>query len=78
MPGRKQESLLYVALDVEYIDFTTFKNIDDLAKETSRLVGGLRSAVYKPYCCKNGRAEIMQRLAPLDIEAVFHAYVGSH
>jgi len=40
-------SQLYVALDVEYIDITTFKNIDDLAKETSRLVGGLRSAVYK-------------------------------
>jgi len=40
-------SQLYVALDAEYIDMTTFKNIEDLAKETSRIVGGLRSAVYK-------------------------------
>jgi four helix bundle protein len=40
-------SQLYVALDVEYIDITTFKNIDDLAKETGRLVGGLRSDVCK-------------------------------
>jgi four helix bundle protein len=40
-------SQLYVALDVEYIDTMTFQKLDALAKETSRLVGGLRAAVYK-------------------------------
>jgi hypothetical protein len=36
-----------VALDVEYIDAMTFQKLDALARETSRLVGGLRAAVYK-------------------------------
>jgi four helix bundle protein len=40
-------SQLYVAMDVEYIDQGTFQILDALAKETSRLVGGLRAAVYK-------------------------------
>ena len=40
-------SQLYVALDVEYIDEVTFRKLDDLARETSRLVGGLRAAVYR-------------------------------
>ena len=40
-------SQLYVSLDVGHIDLTTFQTLDALAKETSRLVGGLRSAVYK-------------------------------
>ena len=40
-------SQLYVALDVEYIDAMTFQKLDPLARETSRLVGGLRAAVYK-------------------------------
>jgi four helix bundle protein len=40
-------SQLYVAMDVEYIDQGTFQILDALAKETSRLVGGLRVAVYK-------------------------------
>jgi four helix bundle protein len=40
-------SQLYVALDAEYIDIGTFQSLDSLAKETSRLVGGLRAAVYK-------------------------------
>jgi hypothetical protein len=40
-------SQLYVAIDANYIDEITFKNLDVLAKETSRLVGGLRAAVYK-------------------------------
>ena len=40
-------SQLYIALDVEYIDVVTFQNLDDLARETSRLVGGLRAAVYR-------------------------------
>ncbi len=38
---------MYVALDAERIDIETFQSLDDLAKETSRLVGGLRAAVYK-------------------------------
>jgi len=41
------KSQLYVALDVDYIDMETFQSLDALAKETSRLVGGLRAAVYK-------------------------------
>ena len=40
-------SQLYVALDVEYIDGMTFQKLHDLAGETSRLVGGLRAAVYR-------------------------------
>ncbi len=40
-------SQLYVALGAEYIDPFTFQNLDELAKETSRLIGGLRSAVYR-------------------------------
>jgi four helix bundle protein len=40
-------SQLYVALDVEYIDVVTFQTLDNLARETSRLVGGLRAAVYR-------------------------------
>jgi four helix bundle protein len=40
-------SQLYVALDAEYINPVTFNDLDSLAKETSRLVGGLRAAVYK-------------------------------
>jgi four helix bundle protein len=40
-------SQLYVALDAEYIDVGTFHSIDGLARETSRLIGGLRAAVYK-------------------------------
>ena len=40
-------SQLYVALDVEYIDAVTFQNLDNLARETSRLIGGLRAAVSR-------------------------------
>ncbi len=40
-------SQLYVALDVGYIDVETFQSLDGLAKEASRLIGGLRAAVYK-------------------------------
>jgi four helix bundle protein len=40
-------SQLYVALDAEYINLVTFNNLDSLSNETSRLVGGLRAAVYK-------------------------------
>ena len=41
------KSQLYVALDAEYIDTITFQNLDALAKEVSRLVGGLRASVYR-------------------------------
>ncbi len=41
------KSQLYVAFDVDYIDAEIFKNLYDLANEVSRIVGGLRSAVYK-------------------------------
>ena len=40
-------SQLYVVLDNDYIDDITFQNIDLLAREVSRLVGGLRAAVYR-------------------------------
>ena len=40
-------SQLYVVLDNDYIVEITFQNIDSLAKEVSRLVGGLRAAVYR-------------------------------
>jgi four helix bundle protein len=41
------KSQLYVALDADYFDTDVFENLYDLASEVSRLVGGLRSAVYK-------------------------------
>lgn len=40
-------SQLYVALDADYINNDTFNKIDKLGKETSRIVGGLRAAVYR-------------------------------
>jgi hypothetical protein len=38
---------LYVALDVDYISGETFDDLIELAKQASRLIGGLRSAVAK-------------------------------
>jgi four helix bundle protein len=38
---------LYVSLDVGHIDLATFQTLDALAMETSRVIGGLRAAVYK-------------------------------
>ena len=40
-------SQLYVALDVGYIEKVTFDEINSLSKEVSRLIGGLRAAVYR-------------------------------
>jgi four helix bundle protein len=40
-------SLLYVALDVKYIDKSKFRKIMDKAKEVGRVVGGLRASVEK-------------------------------
>jgi four helix bundle protein len=40
-------SQLYVALDADYIDDKLFDNLYSLALETSRIIGGLRAAVYK-------------------------------
>ena len=40
-------SQLYVAFDVEYIDMDLFSKVDNLAKEASRIIGGLRVAVYR-------------------------------
>jgi four helix bundle protein len=40
-------SQLYVALDAGYITSSLFDNLTALALETSRIIGGLRSAVYK-------------------------------
>ncbi|MBX3059942.1 MAG: four helix bundle protein [Anaerolineae bacterium] len=41
------QSLLYVALDVNYIDEATFKTFYDQAATTKRLIGALRHAVLK-------------------------------
>jgi four helix bundle protein len=40
-------SQLYVALDAGFIDLTLYNNLAGLALETSRVIGGLRAAVYK-------------------------------
>jgi four helix bundle protein len=40
-------SQLYVSLDVGHIDLATFQTLDALAMETSRVIGGLRAAVYR-------------------------------
>ena len=49
-------SQLYVALDANYINKETFNDLESLAKETSRVIGGLRAAVYKQKI-KNNRTE---------------------
>ncbi len=41
------QSLLYVALDVGYLDKETFNEFYALAKKVKALTGGLRSAQYK-------------------------------
>lgn len=40
-------SLLYVALDIDYINQEDFTKLNDLALELSRIIGGLRVAVHK-------------------------------
>jgi four helix bundle protein len=52
-------SQLYVALDADYIDPAGFDALYDLSKQTSRLIGGLRSAVAKQKTRteKKGRTE---------------------
>ena len=40
-------SQLYVALDVGYLDETTFQTLHQLAHEAGRVVGGLKLAVKK-------------------------------
>jgi len=40
-------SQLYVALDVDYLDADQFSSLLDLAKETGRIIGGLRVSVEK-------------------------------
>ena len=40
-------SHLYVALDADYIDTQTFQRLYTVAEEAKRVIGGLRSAVYK-------------------------------
>ncbi len=37
----------YVALDVDYLDADQFSSLLDLAKETGRIIGGLRVSVEK-------------------------------
>jgi four helix bundle protein len=40
-------SQLYASLDADYIDKVVFKDLYSLSVETSRLIGGLRAAIYK-------------------------------
>ncbi len=40
-------SQLYVALDVNYLDNERFSSLLDLAKETGKIIGGLRVSVEK-------------------------------
>ena len=40
-------SLLYVSLDVGYINPDDFKRVSELAIEASKIIGGLRVAVHK-------------------------------
>ena len=40
-------SQLYVALDVNYLDNEQFSSLLDLAKETGKIIGGLRVSVEK-------------------------------
>jgi four helix bundle protein len=47
-------SLLYVALDIKYIDKTEFRKIMDKAEEVGRIVGGLRASVDKQRKAKSG------------------------
>jgi four helix bundle protein len=49
-------SQLYVALDANYINKETFNELESLAKETGRVIGGLRAAVYKQKV-KNDRSK---------------------
>ncbi|UZJ41941.1 four helix bundle protein [Prosthecochloris sp. SCSIO W1101] len=41
------QSQLYVALDVGYIDKTTFKKLSDDANEVAKIVSALRTSVDK-------------------------------
>lgn len=40
-------SQLYVALDIEYISKDSFDQLNKIALEVSRIIGGLKSAVYR-------------------------------
>ncbi len=46
-------SQLYVALDASYLSQTQFASLMDLANETSRVVGGLRSAIARKRTTKS-------------------------
>ncbi|MBA2278027.1 MAG: four helix bundle protein [Chloroflexia bacterium] len=52
------QSLLYVALDVGYVDEPTFRQLTAQAREVSRIIGGLRAKVARQRDAQkpNGRA----------------------
>jgi four helix bundle protein len=50
-------SLLYVALDIKYIDKSGFKKVMDKAQEVGRIVGGLRASVEKQKKRQNQRSK---------------------
>lgn len=40
-------SQLYIAIDIGYINQESFDRVNDIAQETARIIGGLKSSVYK-------------------------------
>lgn len=48
-------SLLYVALDIGYINSEDFNKVSDLALEVGRIIGGLRASVAKQRTEGKGR-----------------------
>ncbi len=44
-------SQLYIAKDIGYLSDKEYKNLMDLALETSRIIGGLRASIQKTHKC---------------------------
>ena len=43
----EKPNILFIALDVGYIDDACFNRLQSKAAETSRVIGGLRAAIHK-------------------------------
>jgi four helix bundle protein len=66
-------SLLYAALDAEFIDGDTFNRLKDQAEEVGRVVGGLRTSVERRLASSNQRfisedVSVAYRFEPLQPE----------
>ena len=51
-------SLLYVALDEDYINEASFKRLSGQAEEVARVIGGLRSAVVRQRDAQRGKPSL--------------------